>query len=505
MRLNIILGITFILVAFALATLSWLGIFKDTWLGKADKIASVVALLIAITMFFLPSRNNPDTARINPQIQIGDNAQGNIIGQSGTGDVNIGDTTTSAKQRADSALPLIKNELLDNFSHLSVLVQTISNRAPVPYWDTRRPGETEFAYQERAKNEFRSYQQEIEQYLRDTQRRYSKNVFVSQQVNIAYYPEQTEQIRGIYTELDETIDTFSELLSGLQHIASLNLSDFERSQEGQLLHQEKIIDAKMTLVYAAAKFCLIIEQDIEARMLNDALNLAGISVTLKPGSDGYQAGMQLASEFAQEKARILEQRFALPTTMNYQQIDKQINDPYLIMLRKAVGLPETLTEDEVQRLMSKELDLDEEDPAELFKYAVFSYLEFDGRAAVAYFRKTLESGELSELQAMFANISIDRLENPDRYDGSIGIMIARLTDNGNFQRSGLMVGDVIIAVNNEIVNEPYDIASALAQSPTEQVLLTVLRNEHKIIISVKRHEPAGALVTQLIVLNGVQL
>jgi hypothetical protein len=503
MRLNIIIGIAFILVAFALAILSWFGIFKDTWLSKADKIASVVALLIAITMFFLPSRNNPDTARINPQIQIGDNAQGNIIGQSGTGDVNIGDTTTSAKQRADSALPLIKSELLDNFSHLSVLVQTISNRVPVPYWDIRRPGETEFAYQERAKNEFRSYQQEIEQYLRDTQRKYSKNVFVSQQVNIAYYPEQTEQIRGVYTELDETIDTFSELVSGLQHIASLNLSDLERSQEGQLLHQEKIIDAKMTLVYAAAKFCLIIEQDIEARMLNDALNLAGISVTLKIGSDGYQAGMQLASEFAQEKARILEQRIALP--MNHQQIDKQINDPYLIMLRKAVGLPETLTEDEVQRLMSKELDLDQEDPAELFKYAAFSYLEFDGQAAIAYFRKAMESGELSELQSMFANISIDRLENPDRYDGSIGIMIARLTDNGNFQRSGLMVGDVIIAVNNETVNEPYDIASALAQSQTEQVLLTVLRDEHRIIISVKRHEPAGALVTQLVILNGVQL
>ena len=502
MKLNVFIGIIFIIIAAVIFTLSWRGVFKDTWLDRADKVASIVAVLISIVAFFTPTDKE---VGISPSMQFGDNAQGNVIGQSGSGDVTIGDTTTSAKQRADSALPLVYSEILDNFNSLAVTVQTISNRIPVTFWDSRRPNETESAYQDRAKNEYKNYQQEIEQYLRELQRRYSKNVYTSQQINLSYYPEKLQRIKQVYDGFDETTNVLTGYTTGLQSLASLSITDIERAEGSRLLHAEKMVDLKIELLSTAAQFCLITEEQANIQLLNDALNLAGINVSLKEGKDCSKIALQMAGELSVEKAEIISKQNKTPIASDIREIDKQINDPYLIMLRKSAGLPETLTNDEIKRLRSKEINLDTQDPLELFKSASLSYLESDGRAAIEYYRAALEMGTLSEKQKVFAQLSLDRLENPDKYDGSLGLLVIELTPSGNFEESGLMPGDVIIAIDGITINEPYDVASLLAKSQSNRAIVTIVRGDKRMMLSVKTHISAGSLVTQLVMLNAIQL
>jgi S1-C subfamily serine protease len=175
------------------------------------------------------------------------------------------------------------------------------------------------------------------------------------------------------------------------------------------------------------------------------------------------------------------------------------------MLRKATGLPPTLTEAEVHSLTNKEINQSESEPVELFQLAAFSYLESDGHASTIYFKRALATGKLSPAQARYAEISIDRLENPQNYDGSLGVMVIDLTDGGNFEQSGLKVGDVIVSFQKEVVNEPMDIASSLAKVERTQVPLSIIRDGQKQIINVQGQQPAGVKLSQLIILNAIQL
>lgn len=134
-----------------------------------------------------------------------------------------------------------------------------------------------------------------------------------------------------------------------------------------------------------------------------------------------------------------------------------------------------------------------------------SYLESDGHASRAFFQKAIETKKLSPSQEKFAWLSINRIERPEKYAGSIGVMIVKLIANGNFERAGLHVGDVILSLNGQTINEPLDIASVLAKTSDAPVLLNILRESGNVIVKVQSGEPAGALVTQLIILNVIQL
>jgi hypothetical protein len=500
MKSNVIVGISFAILAIILAYLSYKGILKTSWLDQADKIASVMAMVIAIIAFINPFSDNQ--SQPSQQVTVGDNNKDINIGQSQTGNVNIGDTSTSAKQRAEAGIVRVKSELLSNFSNLALLISTTENRPPVHFWDIRRANETELAYQDRAANEFRDYQKEISDYIKNL--KFSTTVYGSFQREISYNADLSERVKKAYEQQEEVRDSFARLESGLQHSLSLRLSDLERTARSLSIHKEMIANSKIALTYTVAHFCLVADQS-DVNILSDSLTTAGISVKLVPGDSGYKTAMKLAAEFAKQKTDILRDRSSGQSSAASREINRRISDPYILMLREKTGLPPTLKPGEILALQNKFLDSTERNSKKLFELAAFSYLESDGHAAKFYFQQAIATKQLSRLQEKFARLSIHRITQPEKYGDSVGMMIIKLSPSGNFEKSGLATGDVITGLDSQVINEPLDIASSLAKSEANHVLLRIIRDGRNMIIKVRSKEPAGAVLTQLIVLNAIQL
>lgn len=501
MKPNLIISVGFIVLAAVLIYLSFTNKLGNGWLDKVDKVASVVSLVIAIVAFINPFSD--DGKASDQQVTVGNNNRQVNIGQAQDGSsVTIGDTSTSADQRSDTAAEQINAEVLRNFSQLAILIQMVEGLPPEEFWDKRRANETELAYQDRAANHFRDYIQDIDDQIKLL--KFSTSSYAAYRRDLSHTPKVAQRTEQVYDAHDEVVDSFARLHSGLQHLLGLNLSDVERTAQSSSLHQEKLANAKMMLSQAAAHFSLVAESD-EMNLLADSFSLIGIDSQWASGRDGYRTGMELASRFTTEKVAIFEARLNPENSATRREIDRRINDPYLIRLRELAGLSTELTRNELQRLQNTELNTTEQDPLKLFQLANFSYLEMDGAAAVIYFQRALDTGELSSKQAQYARASIHRIQNPDYYEDSLGVMIVNIEADSSFAQVGLAVGDVIVSADGQVVNEPLEIATALAQSSNDRLVLKVIRGDQKLAIAVPTRQSAGAALTQLILLNAVQV
>ena len=427
-----------------------------------------------------------------------------VLGGFGYKSYQIYVTKGDKVQRGEVAFAQVKKEILDNFAALSLLIGTIENLKPSAFWDVRRINETELAYQDRAKNYFRDYLHGVRLHIEEPN--FSTAVFKSFQHDLSFIDaDSREHIENTYSELNKVGDVVGRYEKGLTHILSLNLNDHERTARSISLHKEKIVDVKIAISFAASRFCLVLKDKVDAGLLTDYLKASNINISLEPGTDGYQTALQVAARFSKERADILSERVIDAETAKKREIERRIKDPYLIMLRKAVGLPETLSESEIIALQKKAIDMDEDDPGELVKLAGLSYLESEGHASVIYYERALRIKRLSNVQKQFIQLSLDRLKNPDKFEGSIGIMILKVNPGGNFDKSGLKVGDVIVSVDGKTIYEPMDIASALGKGGKAPFLLRVIRGDKPLKIVIKGGESAGTTLTQLIVLNPIQL
>ncbi|MBD2458405.1 hypothetical protein H6G80_30605 [Nostoc sp. FACHB-87] len=425
--------------------------------------------------------------------------QGNYI----EGNYIEGDTTTSAGQRAINAFKEIKAELENNFLHLSLAIQAVEKNSPQKFWDIRRANETELAYQDRARSYFQEYINSINTEIRLFN--FSEATYQSYKRDLSHNNELADFIRKTYERMYEIKDSFARLERGLIHILSLNLSDYERTLQSASLHQEHITNTKINLVNAAAYFCFILSEPVDANILAEALQGACINLDLQPGEQGYKKAMQMVAQFSQEKVAILQARLKVVNTAKQREVERRITDPYLIMLRQASGLPLILSQGEVFALQNKIINIDEQDPEELFKLAALSYLESDGHASIFYFERALESTKLSSRLRQFAQLSVNRLQYPEIYEDSIGIMVMKIIPNGNFDRAGLLEEDILVSLNGKILTEPMEIASELGKNEDNHLILNIIRQNKSLSKIIKGGESAGASLTQLIILNVFQL
>lgn len=249
MQGNVLIAIGCIMLAAILLLFNIKGWIRNAVLDKIEKIGSLLAVVLAVVAFINPFSHQPDVAPAN-EVTFESGASGNVVGQSQSGNVIIGDTSTKAETRFANALVSVKDELSDNFTGLGVAVQAVASHPPESFWDTRRPNETELANQDRATAAFRDYRQEIDQYVQLLS--FSKSTFNAFQRDLAYDAEQAQHVKDVYTQQDQAVSSLTSYVSGLQHEISLGKSDVERAARSLSLHKEKIAAARMALAAAAA-------------------------------------------------------------------------------------------------------------------------------------------------------------------------------------------------------------------------------------------------------------
>ncbi|MEO0340937.1 MAG: PDZ domain-containing protein, partial [Bacteroidota bacterium] len=153
---------------------------------------------------------------------------------------------------------------------------------------------------------------------------------------------------------------------------------------------------------------------------------------------------------------------------------RRIVDPYLKKIRREAGIsPDSLEDGEWLALKSTKLDTIAYTPEALLELIYFAYLQGDQAAAIYYLNKIKGIKALSKLQKHYVLKSLERVENPNIYDGAIGVMVFEILGEGVFSEAGINPGDIIVEVNGDTLRGPDEINIALAKSNKDQM--------HKII------------------------
>lgn len=466
-------------------------------------VYSLIILGISISIVLAKTDKSPNEEKFNGSVTE-NKITGNptiITNPNYVNSINIGDSSTSAQKRYESGYFLIKEEIISNYSVLSILIKSLQDNKPEKFWDIRKPNESEDTYQERAKSFYLEYQTFIFQMIKKFP--ISQEVYNTHKLNLSHNPEIADSIQKSYYWLTETYGNLIAYSDSLQHNISLGYRNVEMYYRNDLLCREKYVNARILLLQSIEKFLTAYPNENNAV----ALICYDLNFTITSGSNKFdkKAIQSELSRLYKEKGSIIEESIKKP--LRIEEIERLIKDPYLLMIRKSIGLTNTLTEAEVFGLISKQIDKSITVSSDLLSAAAFSYIESDGIASIFYLKKALANDNFSETIKIFIEKSIERLENPDIYEGSIGLIILEIDNTSILKQKGLNVGDIVYKMNGELLIEPLDISSMLAKTKKEEdILFEVYKPEDQIKrIAISGSSTIGCKLSQLVTLNAFQL
>lgn len=410
------------------------------------------------------------------------------------------------------AFQQISDEVFDNFNKLSVTIWGISNmECTILLTDIRKVNETEFSYQQRLKESYHTYVDYIRQC--NSQIDFNDVAYKSFYREIAYDPRNSSIFKVTYEDFKKTLFNLTQYEKNILKLLTNSTSNLERIKKTERLLNETIVNAKINLFYAASNFILTISGNTQIKRLSESLDFIYKEVNLnedflkqelclRTGNEGRKELLKIVSGLYEKKKELLAGNISNENSDKKREIERRITDPYLKLLRKTIGLSEDLNR---QEIIKDKLDMDEKEPEKLFQLAAISFLELDGQGAIFYYNRAIEIGSLSPTLLKFAKLSLHRLENPDIYCDSIGVMVFKITGNSGFNEANIQVGDVIIKVNEIIIQEPMDIANELGKRIKEPIMIEFIRDGDNKRIVVIGGQSAGAMLTPLVILNVVQL
>ena len=410
--------------------------------------------------------------------------------------INIGDTKNTAERRYKNAIEIVKDELLDNYRDLCVLINGIEERVPQKFWDVRKPNESEDTFQERAKNFHKEYQTGIFQLIQTF--KIKEEIYNISKQDLSFNCNNANCIKNIYYWQKDVYDTLNNFSSTLSHYISLNYRNYELYLKNKSLHEDKVLKSKISLLQSLSEFIHVYPGEEDSLFIHIS----------EMGFDHITAGMDIniqnlnieLKELYTKRSDIFKKE--IPTPLRTLEIERIMRDPFLMLLRKSAGLTEELTPAEYSALLNKEIQTEVTDPQKLISLAIASYTESDGRGAIYYYRKALDCKELPSNIRVFIEQSLSRLLNPDIYDGGIGLIILEIQENSMLSER-LNIGDVIFKINGNVLLEPAEILSTMATvSKEENILLEVYTKEQKrISISLPGRTHFECIVRQSEILN----
>lgn len=423
------------------------------------------------------------------------NNSGHIINNNNQ-NINIGDTKNTAERRYKNAVEIVKDELLDNYRNLCVLINGIEERVPQKFWDVRKPNESEDTFQERAKNFHKEYQTGIFQLIQTF--KIKEEIYNISKQDLSFNCNHANCIKNIYYWQKDVYDTLNSFASSLSHYLSLNYRDYELYLKNKSLHEDKVLKSKISLLQSTREFMHVYSGEKDNLFIHiSELGLTHITAALDINIQNLNVEL---NELNTQRSDILKKE--IPTPLRTLEIERIIRDPYLLLLRKSVGLTEELTPAEYNALLNKEIQTEITDPQKLISLAIASYTESDGRGAIYYYRKALGCKEIPFNIRVFIEKSLLRLQNPDIYDGGIGLIILEINEKSILSEK-LNIGDVIYKINGNILLEPSDILSTMATtSKEENILLEVYtKRQKRISVSLPGRTHLECIVSQSVMLN----
>lgn len=421
-----------------------------------------------------------------------------IIENSPNAKVNI-----SSKLQYENACNFIKKELIDDLDIIYLQFKIIENNEPKVFWDLRKPNETNFAFQERITNYHINQKNSLIQNIHKLP--IKRNIYdsnITHLVNAEDKDEKAQKLFDCYKHIDSFIYHINTYIERYDTNISLYKEDDKIVYYNALLYREKLVDLKTTTLDIVNKLIQTFD-DIKSEV-KVKLDDFGYSNTF------FQSNFNCGSIFNEMSRLYKEKSNILAESLKKKQrtvINTHIKDPYLKMLRKGCNLDLNLSDAEKWNIEYKKYDESISTSIKLVQAAAFSYLELDGLAASYYFKKALNNNDYSQGIRTFIEKSLKRLEEPDIFEGSIGLIILDISKKSCLSGKGVKSGDIIFKVNGDIVNEPLDVSSEIAKTPKDQnVLLDFYTHNNQFRkIAIYGSKSLDCKISQLIILNVLQI
>lgn len=261
--------------------------------------------------------------------------------------INIGDTKNTAERRYKNAIEIVKDELLDNYRDLCVLINGIEERVPQKFWDVRKPNESEDTFQERAKNFHKEYQTGIFQLIQTF--KIKEEIYNISKQDLSFNCNNANCIKNIYYWQKDVYDTLNNFSSTLSHYISLNYRNYELYLKNKSLHEDKVLKSKISLLQSLSEFIHVYPGEEDSLFIHIS----------EMGFDHITAGMDIniqnlnieLKELYTKRSDIFKKE--IPTPLRTLGIERIMRDPFLMLLRKSAGLTEELTPAEYSALLNK--------------------------------------------------------------------------------------------------------------------------------------------------------
>lgn len=412
------------------------------------------------------------------------------------------------EERADAAFSSVLTELGSNVLAIGTLVAAIEDNfslQPFEKYEKRRVNETKLAYRERAKNHYRDYHTYIQSFLDKFP--ISDSTWKAHQNDLLTLGENDlSKFRNAYEHINWALDYIQRYIENIQHTVSLNYTDTKSYAKITSERAEKMASVKIELCTVVATVALLAHTNEEMLPFQLGLESAGIkNISVIQGTEGWKLLMKKASEFSQDKVKAIGEAIPKLNDAAHRDISRTIHDPYLKLMRRTLGMSESLTEADIYHLKIKKIDPENKDFSRLLVLASTSYIEGDGEGAIIYLERATHLKDLPDNIKNYLNASIHRLKNPDEFGESLGFMIMDIDKNGHFSKSGFQLTDILIGIDHKSLIEPTDISSALARSSDHPFLIKLVRNGREIELAVKPGKSAGVTITQLVAFGQVRL
>lgn len=410
--------------------------------------------------------------------------------------------------RANAAFSLILKEAASNLTSIGVTISSIDEDemfAPFGKYEKRRVNETEMAYIERARNHYRDYYLSIKSAFDKSS--FSESTWAAHKSELLTLgTEYSEKFENLIRHIGWARDFIQRYLDDVQHVISLELPDAESYARIVAAKTEKMASARIEICNAISVAEALVGNNDELYQFQLAIESAGIKgLQLTQGEVGIKQVMKKSLEYHNIKIETLKASTGSKIPTSELAITRKINDPYLRLLRRTMGMSEELTDADIYHLSNKTIDPEEHDFSRLLVLASTSFIEGDGEDAIVYLKRAKALNDLPENIKVYLDASIHRLENPDEFGESLGFMVMDIDIEGNFAQSGIQLSDILIGIDDKPLIEPTDISSALARTSDHPFLLKLVRNGRRIEIAIKPGKSAGATITQLVAFGQVRL